>query len=76
MKREGSPTRKVLEFIKARVAAGHPFPTTGEIERYMGWGSSRGADALSRLAIWGELDRRVVNGRTVFSLKQPKRRTA
>ena len=55
----------VLAFIKAEVAAGHPFPAPRDIAKHMGWrneGSAR--EVLQKLAADGHLTmRRIRDGR-------------
>lgn len=51
---------RVLDFIKAELAAGHPFPTAAQIAGQFGWNDSSAADALSRLKHHGHL---IVTGR-------------
>ena len=58
IKRRAPSTFAVLEFCRAEVAAGRPFPGRGAISQHFKWsGKSPASDALSRLVRFGKIFR-------------------
>jgi len=72
MSLERAPKRQmVFCFIKREIEAGRTFPTSVQIRDYMGWQNASSAlQCLVTMAAYDRvLERKVVDGQTVFCLR-------